>query len=156
MTGNPGLDRIIYMLNTAVVIGGTLIVVYSHTMIQRKPVDRDLEIFDLKSEARSLNERPMVKIDRIVVNLSSRKTRLHFVEIEPHIQGFNAEDETIVRGAKHIVHDSIIDLASNLTPKELNSLTGRILLESKTREMINQRIGKKVVKKIFFSKFVVQ
>jgi flagellar FliL protein len=156
MTGNPALDKIIFMANTAVVVGSALIVVYSHTLIKRPLVDRAGELSSLKYEARNQNERPMVKIDRVLVNLSSRKTRLRFVEIEPHIQGFSAEDEGIVREFKHIIYDSIIDIAGNLTPRELNSLTGRILLESKIREEINRRLGKKVIKKIFFSKFVVQ
>jgi flagellar FliL protein len=125
-------------------------------LLKKEPVARDLEIMDLKSQARALNQRPMVKIDRIIVNLTSRKTRLRFVEIEPHIQGFNEDDERIIRSNKHLVHDTIIDLASNLSPKELNSLTGRILLESKIREEINNKIGRKVIKKIFFSKFIVQ
>ena len=57
---------------------------------------------------------------------------------------------------KHIVRDSFLDIAGEMKPDELNSLTGKILLENRIKQRLNQAAGKKIVQELYFTKFVVQ
>jgi flagellar FliL protein len=52
--------------------------------------------------------------------------------------------------------DVLIEVASHLEPDELDTLSGKILLENKIKKQVNTKLGKPVVKQIYFSGFVVQ
>ena len=72
------------------------------------------------------------------------------------LEVFEEADKEVVKAQKSFVEDSLIDIAGNMQPEELNSVTGRILLETRIKDRINNKIGKKAVKKIYFSKFIIQ
>jgi flagellar FliL protein len=39
---------------------------------------------------------------------------------------------------------------------ELNSITGKILLESRIKKRLNSILGAPIIKRIYFSKFIIQ
>jgi flagellar FliL protein len=55
-----------------------------------------------------------------------------------------------------VVLDRLIVISSKMGADELNTLTGKILLEDRLRKDINTIFGKPVVKSIFFSRYTVQ
>ncbi|MEC8623527.1 MAG: flagellar basal body-associated FliL family protein, partial [Bdellovibrionota bacterium] len=57
---------------------------------------------------------------------------------------------------KHIVRDTFLDIAGEMSPEELNSLTGKLLLESRIKNRLNKDMGSKIVQELYFTKFVVQ
>ena len=95
-------------------------------------------------------------MDEIVVNIYSREARLRFLNTQMNLVLFNESDRELVMGMKPHIFDTLIDIAGNMKPKELNSITGKILLETRVKKQINDLLKRPVLKKILFSKFIIQ
>lgn len=156
MTGNPQLDKIILTINGVVVIAATALVVYSHKGIQPPPIQAELDFGNSIENSMVEFEKPPVVMEEIVVNLYSRERRLRFLNTQMNIQLFNEQDRETVTILKPIINDALIDIAGNMKPGEVNSITGRILLETRIKERVNKHAHKSLIKKILFSKFIVQ
>jgi flagellar FliL protein len=81
---------------------------------------------------------------------------MRYVELEIHLVLFKSDDAGIIKTYLSVVQDKIITVASKMGADELNSLTGKILLEDRLKKEINKSLGKPVVKSIFFSRYIVQ
>ena len=57
---------------------------------------------------------------------------------------------------KHIVRDTFLDIAGEMTPEELNSITGKIILEDRIKKRLNKSLGARPVQEMYFQKYVVQ
>jgi flagellar FliL protein len=156
MTGNPSLDKIILGLNAVIVTGAASLVFFSHNMIEKPKTDRAKEFGNMIEKSISEYEKPPVIMDEIVVNLYSRESRLRFLNTQMNIELFEEKDREYVMGLKAIIFDNLIDIAGNMKPSELNSVTGRILLETRLKSRINDYAKKPVLKKILFSKYIIQ
>ena len=93
---------------------------------------------------------------RVIVNLPSRSKKLRFLEITTEIVPFNDDQVAEIEKNKHIVRDTFLDIAGEMPPEELNSLTGKILLENRIKTRLNKEMGAKIVQELYFTKFVVQ
>src|SRR5690554_3254986 len=156
MTGNPGLDRILLGVNGAVVLAATALVVYAHTMIKPVPTDEAKEFAGLVQESMRELRKSQVEFPEMVINLYSRETRLRFLNVSMAVETFNEGQIQVAQDHKAMIQDTLIDIASNMTPEELNSVTGRILLESRIKKTVNGQLSEPAIKKIYFSKFIVQ
>lgn len=156
MTGNPGLDKIILGINGLIVLAATALVVYSHTILSPPPTDETKEFSGLVKDSMLEFQKPQVEFPEMVINLYSREIRLRFLNVKMTIETFEESQNQMLENAKPMVQDAIIDTASNMTPQELNSVTGRILLEARVKKMVNSNLPKPAIKKIYFSKFIVQ
>lgn len=156
MTGNAALDKILILINTIVIGLAVALVVYSHTMIKKPLTDGNAEFGGLiESSMREFQKAP-VTLDEIVVNLYSRERRLRFLDTQMNIELFNEKDRAEVLAIKTHIFDALIDIAGNMKPNELNSVTGRILLENRIKKRVNSKVGRSLIKKIYFSKFIIQ
>jgi flagellar protein FliL len=90
------------------------------------------------------------------VNLYSRESRLRFLDVEINVEVYQDGMQTQVQNIKPILFDTLIDIAGNTKPEDLNSVTGKILLESRLKTKVNELINKKLIKQIYFSKFIIQ
>ena len=97
-----------------------------------------------------------VPMKKFVVNLNSRGTRLRYLDVEMNILPFHNDQKELIKANEYIFKDVVIEIASKLEPDELDSLSGKILLENKIKKQVNTKLGQPVVKQIFFSGFVVQ
>ena len=156
MTGNPAIDKIIMGINTLVVAGAVGLVYYSHNMIQPPKLDENKEFTNMQRDAMVELKKPAVVYDEIVVNLYSRERRLRFLKLQLNLEVFKDGQQTKVEELKPIILDSLIDITGNMKPDELNSITGKILLEARLKNKINSITDDKIIKKIFFSQYVVQ
>lgn len=156
MTGKPALDKVLTMLNLAVVLGAAGLVFYSHSLLKPAPTDTKGQENSLVEGASSRFKLTPVKMKKLTVNLNSRKTRLRYLDMEINILTFEAEQKQIITESTAIINDIIIRLAGNLRAKELNSLTGKMLFKSRIKKQINITLGDTVAKDIIFSRFVVQ
>ena len=62
---------------------------------------------------------------------------------------------------KYILRDEIITLAGSMYPNELNTVSGKLVFEEKIKQRFNDALAsatnkKKTIRKIYFTKFVVQ
>lgn len=156
MTGNPSLDKIILGLNGLLVTTAAALVIYSHTMIKRPITDEGAHMKDLVLDSLNRAELTPVTFPKQVVNLYSRETRLRFLDLQLNVEVFDPPDKEVITAYKPFILDSLIDITGNMKPEELNSVTGRILLETRLKNSINTKIGRNVVRKIYFSRFIIQ
>jgi len=148
--------KILMLANLVFVLLAAGVVIYSHTMIKPAPTDQALETEKLQKDAVQGAQLQPVPIKRFVVNLHSRATRLRYLDLEMNVLTFSEEQKQIVRSNEHIFKDAVVEIASRLSPEDLDTVTGKILLENKIKTRVNQKFGQPVVRQIFFSGFVVQ
>ena len=156
MTGSPGLDKAILGINGIGVILATALVIYSHTMIKKVPTDESAEFSGMVKTSIEEFQKPTVKFKEQVINLYSRQARLRFVNLIMDIETFDQNQITIIENAKPMIVDSLIDIVSNTSPSDLNSVTGKILLETRLKDKVNSKLNQPAIKKVYFSKFIVQ
>lgn len=151
------LQKILIIVNLAVVLAGAGLVFYSHNVIKPEATNQAAETQKMKDDAIAQTQVQAVPIKKFVVNLHSRNTRLRYLDIEMNVLTFTEEQKEIVKASEYIFKDVVVEIASHLEPDELDSVTGKILLENKIKKRVNEKLGEPpVIKQIYFSGFVVQ
>lgn len=160
MTGKKIVDLIllaVMMVTTLAVIG---LFYYTEKVYKRPPIDEEKEKEALLQESDPKALPAFYKLDKMTVSLVPRdpnaNQRMRYVELEIHLVLFKTEDAGIIKTYLPLVQDKIITISSKMGADELNSLTGKILLEDRLKNEINKSLGKTVVKSIFFSRYIVQ
>jgi len=156
MTGNPAVDKFILAMNAIVVSIAAALVFYAHNHIKTPPTQRGQELGKMIEGSMYELQKPPIVMDEIVVNLYSRESRLRFLNTRMNLVLFSEGDRQMLMGMKAHIFDALIDITGNMKPEELNSVTGRILLETRIKSQVNQLTRKPTIKKILFSKFIVQ
>lgn len=151
------VQKILILANLVIALLGAGVVFYSHNMIKPEPTDQAAEEAALKASALEESQLQPVPIKKFVVNLHSKGTRLRYLDIEMNVLTFHADQKEIIKAHEYLFKDVVIEIASHLTPEDLDSVTGKILLENKIKKQINAKLGEMpVIKQIYFSGFVVQ
>ena len=156
MTGKPAIDKILMGLNLATLFGGLALFIYTNVVYKKPLPDESTELSELEKAARLQTEVGPFKLDKMTINLASEQTRLRFLDVEVHLLPFQEEGLKILEEHKTKMFDIIIEVAGTLSPDELNSVSGKILLENRLKKKINEYLKNQVVREIFFSTFVVQ
>lgn len=156
MTGNPTIDKVVLGLNGLVISAATALVIYAHTGIKKPDTKRNLEFGNMIENSMLELQKPPVVLEEALVNLYSREVRLRYLNTQMNVVLFEEKDREFVMGIKPHIFDSLVDVAGNMSPKELNSVTGRILLETRVKNKVHEYTKKPVIKKILFSKFIIQ
>lgn len=156
MTGNPGIDKILMGLNAIIVGGAAALVFYSHNMIKPPITDKNKEFTGMVRDAMVEFKKQPVVFKEMVVNLYSRERRLRFLNLTMNLDVFEEGQQERVDNMKPLIVDALIDITGNMRPDELNSVTGKITLEARLKNKINSIVNEKLVKKIYFSKFIIQ
>ena len=160
MTGKKLLDMIllgVMALTTFAVIG---LFYYTEKVYKRPIIDeaKEKEAFLKSADPKALPA--FYKLDKMTVSLVPVSPtvihRMRYVEFEIQLVLFNSEDSGIIKTYLPIVQDKIITVASKMGAEELNTLTGKIILESRLIKEMNASLGKPVIKSIFFSRYIVQ
>lgn len=155
MTGKPLLDKILIALNVFVLLGALGLYFYS-MQLEPKLSEAD-ELKDFNSSSIAQNQNTSISFSKITVNLSSERGKLHFLDAEVHIVPINEKYiEKIQKDHKDELTSIIIETASAMTPDEVTTVSGKILLAEKIKKNINLRLGQKMVKQILFTRFVIQ
>jgi flagellar protein FliL len=150
------MQKILIILNLVVVLAGAGLVFYAHNMIKPLPTDQAAETQNLKDQAVAQSQLQPVPLKKFVVNLHSTGTRLRYLDIEMNILTFHEDQKAIVKANEHIFKDVVVEVASHLSPDDLDTVTGKILIENKIKKQVNAKLGQPVIKQIYFSGFVAQ
>jgi flagellar FliL protein len=155
------MQKILILINLVVALACAGVVFYSHNMIKPAPTDQKAETEAIKTDAMNEMQLQPVPIKKFIVNLESRPSRLRYLDLEMNILTFHEEEKELIKSNEHIFKDIVIEIASHLAPEDLDTMTGKILLENKIKKKVNAKLitlnsGQPVVKQIFFSGFVVQ
>lgn len=156
MTGNKTIDTILAGL-LALVAAGTLGLFIYTEMVFKKPLPSDsIEKEKLLTETKSKAIIENYKLEKLIINIKSRQSRLRYLEVECYLVPFKSEQIDYFEKNKAIIQDTIIDIASMMEPEELNSLSGKILLVDRIKTRLNEGKKKPALKDILFTRFVVQ
>jgi flagellar FliL protein len=155
------MQKILIIINLVVALGGAGAVFYAHNMIKAAPTDQAAEADAMKKTALEETHLTPVPIKKFAVNLHSRGTRLRYLDIEMNILPFHSDQKELIKAREYVFKDVVIEIASQLDPEDLDSVTGKILLENRVKKQVNAKFrtlgeGQPVVKQIYFSGFVVQ
>ena len=150
-------QKILIIVNLVIALAGAGVVFYSHSMIKPDPTDQVAEAEAIKTDAAATTQLRPVPMKKFVVNIHSKSSRLRYLDLEMNILTFQEDQKEIIKANEHIFKDTVIEIASHLDPEDLESVTGKILLENKIKKQVNTKLGNSpVIKQIYFSGFVVQ
>ena len=150
------VQKILIILNFVVVLAGAGLVYYAHNIIKPEPTNQAAEAESLKTNAAEQAQVQALPMKKFVVNLHSRESRLRYLDVEMNILPFHNDQKELIKANEYILKDILIETASHLAPEDLDTLSGKILLENKLKKQINAKLGQPVVKQIYFSGFIVQ
>ena len=160
MTGKKLLDTIlvgVMILATLTVAG---LFYYTERMYKKPPIDENAEKAALMTSVDAKAIPTFFKVDKMTISLipknEAANSRMRWLEIEMHLVLFESNAQEEMKANLPIVQDRIIDIASKMGPDELNSLSGKILLEDRLKREINKALHKPTVKNIYFASFIVQ
>ncbi|GAB4010270.1 MAG: hypothetical protein Fur0010_02620 [Bdellovibrio sp.] len=157
MTGNRTLDMAIIGLMTLATASVLSLFVYTEILYTKPLPDEKAEkqkLFE-QAKAQKINQEA-IKLDKLTINLPTERSRLHYLDLESYLIPFKADTRDLVEKKKSIIYDAIIDAAMTMEAEELNSVTGKMLFESRIKNKINDILGGKKIKDIQFTVFVVQ
>lgn len=156
MTGKPGLDKILYLGGIVLTLASAALVYYSHNLLTPQRLDPSESFAQMARGEKNEASVAKVSLEEISVNLYSRKTRLRFLDLKADVSVYEDNTQQRVKDITPLIRDQIIDVAGNMSAEELNTVTGKILFESKIKKRLNEILGGRVIKRIYFSKFIVQ
>jgi flagellar FliL protein len=137
---------------TALTLG---MIIYSNSYEKPAPSDsvETEKLVNVKDKEKSTNS---FQVKKIVINIPSRPGRLKFFETSINFVPYLDSDVKILEDHEFILRDTIIEIARVIPEEELNTVTGKILLEEKLLTSINRIFKRNLIKEIYFSSFVIQ
>lgn len=158
MTGNRIIDFILWTL-TLLITGGTLAVfVYTEMIYQRPPVSDSAEMKEMMNDIAKAEAQEAIPLGKITLNIRADRpsARLRYLDVEASLIPFNAAATSRINDNKKLIIDGFIDVASRMSPEELSSISGRILLESRLKRRIEEITGPQTIKEVLFTSFIIQ
>lgn len=149
------IEKLAMLVSLATSLGVAGFFVYTN-YYYNPPLSNESEWEQLNQEAAKVINFKTLRLDNITTNLHSPKTRLRYVNLEVHIQPLQDKQIAQLEQKKPLIYDAILTVAGKKGPDQLNSLAGKILFENEIKHKINLQMARPLVKKIFFSVFVIQ
>lgn len=129
-------------------------------LFYKKPIPDDAKEFAIMKEESKKPIMPVegYKIKRIMINLEQEtgKEKMRYLNLEALIIPFKEDGAGILDENQAIVYDTFMMVGSKMDPNELNTISGKILLENRLRKTINERLHEEVVREILFQHFMIQ
>ncbi|TDJ09019.1 MAG: flagellar basal body-associated FliL family protein [Deltaproteobacteria bacterium] len=135
---------------------GTLYVFVSWYHYERPQIDEAIARKKFLEDGRKLKVTNTLKIKKLIINLPARTRKLRFLDLSTHIVPFDESDLRILEEQEYIIRDSIIEIAGKMQAEELNSISGKLLLEDRIIKKVNNIYKQDIIKELFFSRFLVQ
>ena len=98
---------------------------------------------------------PLLKLNDFIVNLADREAN-RYLKLGLALE--MADDDTLKKGTERepIVRDSVIQLISSLTYKQVRTQQGKKELRKNLLDKLSDVLGRGLVKGVYFTEFVVQ
>ncbi len=156
MTGKALIDKIIVLVALVFALGSVGLVYYSHKMIKRVPTNQAEELENLKNDAKAATQQKPYAVKQMIINILSNGNKLRYLDVELNIQTFEENQKIMLKRHEHVIKNAMVEIAAEMSADDLNSVTGKILLESRVKKVVNEKLNDTVVKQIYFSRYVVQ
>ena len=160
MTGKKLIDTILLALMVLATLGVVGLFYYTEKVYKKPPIDENAEKAALMTAVDAKAIPTFFKVDKMTISLLPKSeavnARMRWLDVEMHMVVFEKEDVDVMKAYLAVVQDRIIVIASKMGPDELDSISGKILLEDRLKREINKALKKPVVKNIYFPHFIVQ
>jgi flagellar FliL protein len=156
ITGKDIIDKLLMAINFLAILGGLGVFVYTNVIYKRPLPQESVAYQEFLKEVNNKAILETFKLDKITTNIVTTTGRLRFLDMEAHLEPVKGKYIDRLKEKKAIIHDIVINISSRMEPDELNTVSGKILLENRIKKELNQLYKKAVIKRIYFTKFVVQ
>jgi len=134
----------------------TLYLFISWYHYEKPQIDESKARREFLEESKKLKVSDTLKIENLIINLPARSRKLRFLDLSTHIVPFDEKDLKILEEQEYIIRDSIIEIAGKMRPVQLNSISGKLILEDRIVKRINDIYKYDIIKELVFSKVLVQ
>ena len=94
--------------------------------------------------------------EELVLNLSSSKNKRNYLKIKINFELRTQDDEEIFNQYQAVIFDTVLSITSSKTRQDLMSIGGKESLKEELKEELNLKLPSKIIKNIYFRKFVIQ
>ncbi|MBF0207821.1 MAG: flagellar basal body-associated FliL family protein [Oligoflexia bacterium] len=131
---------------------------YTGFIYRPAKIDDKTEFNNFKQRSNvETNSISIYKLERFTLNLYSSQTTPHYLDIEMHFHLLSeSEAGSLIDKNKPIIYDRIISIINATTLDEVNSVTGKIILEERIKTAVATAVGRPVVKSVYFAIFTVR
>ena len=150
------MNNILGIISVAATSFAVGVFVYSLFIFEKPTPDNMIELGNLKKDTSKVLVTDSFIIKKLVINLKSPATKLRYLDVTIHLVPFKADRLELIEKHKAFIQDSIIKIVGDMTPVELNSIAGKIILEDRIKKSINKSLGFSLIKKLFFTQFIIQ
>ncbi|MCB9091167.1 MAG: flagellar basal body-associated FliL family protein [Halobacteriovoraceae bacterium] len=155
MTGKKSLDNILLALNLLLILGGAGLYIYA-LQIKPPPTNLEEEIGDLNAATIAQTNIPAIELPSMTVNLTSERAKLNYLNVEIFLVPLNKKLVSHIQNHNAEITSTVIETASAMSPNELATVSGKILLAEKLKNRINTVLRTKSIQRVLFTKFVIQ
>lgn len=156
MTGKKLIDTILIGLMLLATLATAGVFFYTQYVYERPLPNPEAERAKMFEQAKEKLFPNSYKLDKLIINLPSRSSRLRFLDMQVYLVPFESSATESFDKHKAAIQDLIIEIASAMEPGELGTISGKILLESRMKNSINMLFPKPLIKSIQFTDFVIQ
>ncbi len=155
--GSKMLDTILIGISTLVACAMTGIFAYTELIYQKPLINDSAAMGRLFEDHKAKLVPKTLNFKKVIVNIQShRVTRLRYIETSLDIVPMKPKYLEMFEKKKAQILDAIINVMGRMSADELNSISGKILLESRIKKQVDKVVGGPSVKEVYFSKFVIQ
>ncbi|MGN1394350.1 MAG: flagellar basal body-associated FliL family protein [Succinivibrionaceae bacterium] len=116
-----------------------------------------------KNEDETQNATPEIEyyeMKPFITNLVSRGNTLNYIKVKVVLAIADSRDHVLIEKHSPVIRNSILDILGNETIEDLKGPNGREQLEEKVKQTVIKEtddcIGRRVIKNVLFSEFLVQ
>ncbi len=150
------IEKAALIINLVAALGVAGLFIFTEVIYNKQLPDDSIEYVKLVEQSKKDAIFSVYKMEKITLNLYSQTSRLRFLDIEMNIHPFRATNIEKLKEMKYVIYDAAITIAGRMEFQDLNTITGKILLEERIKNEIHKYTTKPMIKDIFFSKFVTQ
>lgn len=144
-------------LSSLASLAALVVCIYTIKVYKRPLISDKAEFQELKVAAANFDQDSATfKLGPLTTNLASNSNRLRFVSFELYLLPQKDEDLKLLEEQSAALYDFIYQNLDRFTPQEINTVSGKLIFESRLKNNINQFFGRSIIRAMYFSDFMVQ
>ncbi len=153
------MQMILIAVNTLAVAGVLGMFIYTKLLWERPPILETAELKEKKNESKKKSgdqERVMVNMDDIRINIASTSSTSHYVNLQMALECANEEMADLVKANMTRLMDKTLSIYNRKDFDDLNTIQGRLILKEQLMDEFNQMLDANAVTDIFYNTFLLQ
>jgi len=156
MTGRLMVDLILMGMSLLATLGTAGLLYYQNFIYQRPMIDVTQQEGQMIEEVKKSLEISGLKLEDMTFNISSRVGRLRFLDLSVEVMPMPGLPLKVLEDHKIALQDIFILKASEMNDDELNTVSGKLIFESRIKEEAELLFKRPAISRVVFTKFVIQ